>query len=225
MFYFYIIIIIIIISYFIVALTSLGNKNKKRSLSHPNLVHVLDMVRNGDEAFLICEYVKDATPLHALLRDEEAAFPWPLRFVSSLPRPPAAPVPQPTLCRWREAWLTHKISVVGCRVKIAQQVSEAVAYLHKRGIHHQNLKPSNILLVKSHTHTHTHTHTHHCNAHARTHTHTHTHTHTNSLRCSAQGVSERFSSRIYNGGDGDGVRDGWAARRIGGQGLCERQGG
>ncbi|ELR19294.1 non-specific protein-tyrosine kinase [Acanthamoeba castellanii str. Neff] len=82
-----------------------------KSLSHPNLVHVLDMVRNGDEAFLICEYVKDATPLHALLRDEEAAFPWPLR------------------------------------VKIAQQVSEAVAYLHKRGVHHQNLKPSNILLV------------------------------------------------------------------------------
>jgi len=82
-----------------------------KSLSHPNLVHVLDMVRNGDEAFLICEYVKDATPLHALLRDEEADFPWALR------------------------------------VKIAQQVCEAVAYLHKRGVHHQNLKPSNILLV------------------------------------------------------------------------------
>lgn len=50
-----------------------------RSLSHPNLVHVLDMVRNGDEAYLICEYVRDATSLFAVLRDEKAEFPWPLR--------------------------------------------------------------------------------------------------------------------------------------------------
>ena len=114
-------------------------------LQHPNIVPVYDVGDDGGVAFFAMEYVKGATLAELLTELKQGAVPAELdatslsrAFCAVLERRGSVEEPA-TVGAWGR---TYVESV--CR--IVREVADALAHVHRHGIVHRDVKPSNVLV-------------------------------------------------------------------------------